>query len=121
MEQGKRRESSAVSRHRHLMRQRPLLAQTAFGSDRFWRGALDLGQFDLGQKKILQRFVRLGPKSTPPPPPSRFPWWANTVEPRRVGPLRVGGPTFRAFSPLPPQFFFPSLSLGVLSWNFGGV
>ena len=33
-----------------------------------------------------------------------------------------GGPKFLGFFPLlPPQFSFFFLSLGVLSWNFGGV
>ena len=42
-------------------------------------------------------------------------------EPRRVEPRRVGGPKFRFFFPLLPQFSFFFLSLGVLAWNFGGV
>ena len=44
------------------------------------------------------------------------------VGPRRVGVRRVGGPKFRAFFSLSRRkirSFFPSL--GVFSWNFGGV
>ena len=41
--------------------------------------------------------------------------------PRRVGPRRVRGPKFRAFFPLPPPFRSFCVSLGVFSWNFGGL
>ena len=38
--------------------------------------------------------------------------------PKGGGP-KGGGPKFRVFFPLPPQFSFPSL--GIFSWNLGGV
>ena len=47
---------------------------------------------------------------------------ARGVESPKVGGARgVGSPTFRAFFPLPPLFSLFFLSLGVFSWNFGGV
>ena len=42
--------------------------------------------------------------------------------PKSGGPRRVGGPKFRAFLfPFPPPFRSFCVSLGVFSWNFGGV
>ena len=41
--------------------------------------------------------------------------------PKVVGARRVGGPKFRAFFSLPPEISFFLPSLGVFSWNFGGV
>ena len=40
---------------------------------------------------------------------------------RTVGPRRGGGQHFALFFPLPPPFSLFFLSLGVFSWNFGGV
>ena len=41
---------------------------------------------------------------------------------REEGPgLKGGGPKISRFLPLPPQNSFLSSSLGVFSWNFGGV
>ena len=41
---------------------------------------------------------------------------------QKGGAQKGGGPKIsRVFSLLPPQFSFFFLSLGVLSWNFGGV
>ena len=43
------------------------------------------------------------------------------AEPRKSGARRVGGPKFRAFFPSPATIFTLFVSLGVFSWNFGGV
>ena len=67
-------------------------------------GALDSGQFDLGQwglystlaqKKTHRDLFYLGQNLPLPSPPSRLPWWANTVR-ARVGARRVGGTKFCA-------------------------
>ena len=79
------------------------------------------------------------PSPPPPPPPLNLPLtpltpWRSPVglprvsrvvrrvEPRRVEPRRAGGPKFRAFFSLSRRKIRSFLlSLGVFSWNFGGV
>ena len=85
-------------------------------SANFWM--LNLGTTKCGLRRVGPRRVEAQTKKQW----GAEGWEPRRVEPRRVEPRRMGGPKFRAFfSLLPPQFSFFFLSLGVLSWTFGGV
>ena len=81
---------------------------------------LEKGPRKVGPRRVEPR--RVEPRRVEPgrvEPPRVEP---RKVEPPRVEPRRVGGPKFRAFfSLLPATIFLSSFSLGVLSWNVGGV
>ena len=63
----------------------------------------------VGPRRVGPR--RVGPRSVGPRR------WGT----RRVGPRRVGPKISRFFFPFPPPFRSHCVSLGVFSWNFGGV
>ena len=103
---------------------KPSLASTKFGQTKFghyqvWSDfvvKVGGGGGEGGEEGWFQRSgltpggvaVRVGPRS-------------GGEGARRVVSRRVGGPKFRVFSPLPPQFSFVLPSFGVFSWNLGSV